>query len=282
MEDMLELQTDVYSLQADKFLKVMDGLAPQDPNAAWVLGELQRWDREIQANSRGALLHELFQWALLKAILVDELGPAPDPILAGKKFDPLEVYESPGNLFQYYLRVHSFNYNVVDDSIDVPNAPFWDDVTTPEVESREEILERALSDVIPEATRLLVKDSEQWVWGALHSLYFRHPAGNGSILRRYVNRGPYAVGGDEDTVNQGGYYKGKSFEMFVGAMYRMVVDLSDWDRSVSVMPGGQSGQPLHPHYDDQIDLWLKGKARPMPFSEKAVDDAAVSKLVLTP
>jgi penicillin amidase len=63
---------------------------------------------------------------------------------------------------------------------------------------------------------------------------------------------------------------------------RMIVDLSDFDASRGVIPTGQSGHPYHPHYDDQIELWLNGEYRPMWFTREAVEGAAVEHLVLEP
>ena len=63
---------------------------------------------------------------------------------------------------------------------------------------------------------------------------------------------------------------------------RMVVDLDDLDRSRGVIPGGQSGHPLHRHYDDQIDLWLRGETIPLWHSRAAVEAAVQEMLVLQP
>jgi acyl-homoserine lactone acylase PvdQ len=37
-----------------------------------------------------------------------------------------------------------------------------------------------------------------------------------------------------------------------GASWRMIIDLADPQHSRGVYPGGQSGSPESPHYDDQI------------------------------
>ncbi len=48
------------------------------------------------------------------------------------------------------------------------------------------------------------------------------------------------------------------------------------------MPGGQSGNPLSPHYDDLLPLWLKGEAVPIPWSAEAVRVATRNTLRLLP
>jgi len=39
------------------------------------------------------------------------------------------------------------------------------------------------------------------------------------------------------------------------------VDLSDLSATKSVLPTGQSGNPLSTHYGDQTELWLNGQYR---------------------
>ena len=43
-----------------------------------------------------------------------------------------------------------------------------------------------------------------------------------------------------------------------GPSWRMIVELGDKPRAWVVYPGGQSGNPGSPHYDDFIDKWAKG------------------------
>lgn len=50
----------------------------------------------------------------------------------------------------------------------------------------------------------------------------------------------------------------------VGASFRMVVD---GDGGVGSLPGGQSGNPLSPHYDDRLDTWAVGGTDPLPFEQ---------------
>jgi penicillin amidase len=60
------------------------------------------------------------------------------------------------------------------------------------------------------------------------------------------------------------------------------MDVGDWDRSRVVLAGGQSGNPLSPHYSDLFEVWRRGEAVPFAFSEAAVAAATVSTLELRP
>ncbi|MBI1983673.1 MAG: penicillin acylase family protein, partial [Acidobacteria bacterium] len=67
-----------------------------------------------------------------------------------------------------------------------------------------------------------------------------------------------------------------------GPSMRMVVDFSDLDNSVQNITLGQSGQAFSRHYRDQFESWYKGESLPMLFSDTAVDNGAVHRLVLEP
>ena len=65
-------------------------------------------------------------------------------------------------------------------------------------------------------------------------------------------------------------------------MMRMVIDLSDFDRSTWVNSTGQSGHAYDDHYIDQIDAWAANETFPWPFSPAAVGEATEDELALVP
>jgi acyl-homoserine lactone acylase PvdQ len=54
---------------------------------------------------------------------------------------------------------------------------------------------------------------------------------------------------------------------WTNASERMIADLSDLDRSLSVTPEGESGQPGSRYWGDQTPLWSGGDYKPMRFSK---------------
>ncbi len=105
-----------------------------------------------------------------------------------------------------------------------------------------------------------------------HRLKLQHPLGMVPGLARVANRGPFAVPGDPDTVWQTSQFNNPTNEYaLVGPSHRHVVDMSDVDRSVAVLCGGQSGHPASPHYADQVPMWRRGEARPAPFTRPAIE-----------
>ena len=124
-------------------------------------------------------------------------------------------------------------------------------------------------------------DPDGWEWGTVRPLTLRHPIGERKPMDQVFNIGPIPWSGDFTTVSQSGAPPLEPLgNPSAIASLRMAVDVGDWDRSRFSLPGGQSGNPLSPHYRDQIDLWAWGVGCPMPWSENAVTAAVVETLHL--
>ena len=57
----------------------------------------------------------------------------------------------------------------------------------------------------------------------------------------------------------------------MAATVRVVAEMSQPIRAFAVIPGGQSGHFLSPHYDDQIDAYLGGALAPLKFTPADVE-----------
>ena len=102
------------------------------------------------------------------------------------------------------------------------------------------------------------------------------PVSNGKQITR---PGPVERPGDGFTVNA---TSGAAFQQTSGASYREILDLSDWDRSMTTNVPGESGDPSSPHYSDLLADWAAGKYHPLPYTRKAVEAATVERMTLTP
>lgn len=111
----------------------------------------------------------------------------------------------------------------------------------------------------------------------LHSLGSRPP------LDRLLNLGPVPLGGDANTVAQAGV---RPLDPLANpaaiANHRIVIDVGDPERSRYVVAGGQSGNPLSPHYGDLFELWQRGEGVPIPWSPAAVASSTLHRLTLHP
>jgi len=124
----------------------------------------------------------------------------------------------------------------------------------------------------------------RWEYGELHRLTRRHPLECLPVVGRLFNRGPFPIAGSATTIAAFPLPgPGKAANVNEGptvcAGWR---PQGDGDRSLAVLPGGQSGHPFDPHYDDQLDLYLRGATHPATWSEEAIAAATVSSMKLQP
>jgi penicillin G amidase len=136
------------------------------------------------------------------------------------------------------------------------------------------VLSESLAEAIAEIREKLGPDSAQWTWGNLHKAHFDHPLGKPAW-----NLPPISRPGDGYTVNATG---GKGFQQTHGASYREIIDVSNWDHSVTTNTPGESGVPGGPHYGDLVNGWANGHYHPLPYSRAAVEAAAEERILLEP
>jgi penicillin amidase len=125
-------------------------------------------------------------------------------------------------------------------------------------------VEAALKTALDTLTRDLGVDWSQWRYGRVHTQAFPHPVLAAFDLPTVERRGGNgAVGAD-------------------GASYREIIDVSNWDRSITVNTPGQSGQPGSPYYGSFLPIWEKDEYVPLSFSRGLVDSNAEHRLTLQP
>ena len=147
----------------------------------------------------------------------------------------------------------------------------------------QEEIDDALQVSYTTAVRRLGEAVDRWQWGSARKVTLTHPLGRGPVLAGLLNLGPFECPGDVNTVMQAGTV-GADPLAGPGAVpsLRMVLDVGDWDRSHFSLPGGQSGNPLSPHYADLLPFWLEGRGVPIPWTPQAVNSATVETLSLEP
>ncbi|HEX5371029.1 MAG TPA: penicillin acylase family protein [Dehalococcoidia bacterium] len=136
---------------------------------------------------------------------------------------------------------------------------------------------KAMRAVVRDLSARFGADESLWAWGRVRPITLSHPLGVVKPLAMVLNRGPFPWGGDGNTVSQA-----SGTETGVIASLRVVIPMDDWEAARFVMPGGQSGNPFSPHYDDQLELWKHGEGIPIAWSEDAIARATVSTLRLMP
>ena len=70
--------------------------------------------------------------------------------------------------------------------------------------------------------------------------------------------------------------------MTLGASVRRIIDFSDLSATRSVLPTGQSGNPISEHYGDQSSMWLNRQYRVFHQSSDIEEKASVKTMKLIP
>ncbi|MEO5729832.1 MAG: penicillin acylase family protein, partial [Byssovorax sp.] len=122
-----------------------------------------------------------------------------------------------------------------------------------------------------------------WAWGRVRPLTLKHFAGDLPGMGAVFNRGPFPLGGDTATIPQASPSPLDPLGNPIGiASMRLVLDVGSWEDFRVATAGGQSGNPLSPHYDDLIEPWSRGEGVPIAWSPEAVRRRARATLVLRP
>ncbi len=264
IDDFQRIHGDTYSIPGEIFTPYILEIEPRGFLEERALNEIEPWDCHNDADSTGAAIFEVFYRELAKNTFGDELGE---------------------ELLAEYLGAATWHEIALESMIEEADDPWFDDVTTPERESRDDIVERAFADACDYLGNKLGDVPHTWKWGRLHGITFVHqPLGRSGIpvLEAIVNRGPVDVGGSGYTVNAASYDADKPFATAHGVSQRLIVDLSNFENSLSTHTIGQSGLPFHRHYDDMIPLWQGVKYHPLPWSKDGVERNREGLLILTP
>jgi penicillin amidase len=102
------------------------------------------------------------------------------------------------------------------------------------------------------------------------------------IVKNVLSSGPHPVPGHSMTVNNTQYEWHDPYGQVLGASIRRIIDLSDLSKSESILPTGQSGNPLSDHFGDQTELWLTGKYRIFEHNSKVAGQDRLRTMVLSP
>jgi len=168
--------------------------------------------------------------------------------------------------------------------LEAPDSSWWDNRSTPTVETRDDILRQALTAGYEELHKSQ-GDPAKWRWGRMHTLYVQNQSfGTSGIgpIEWLFNHGPVGVSGGSNIVNATGWDPSQGYEVDAVPSMRMIVDLSNLDASRWIQLTGESGHAFSAHYTDQFDLWRTGQTLPMRWDERNIRESTVDTLTLEP
>jgi penicillin amidase len=224
--------------------------------------QLKNWDGAATLKNIGITIYTQFHYEYLEEILGDELGNdiyelLSDTHLMGRMIEPLIKGE---------------------------NDIWSDDITTPDVkETNADIQLISFKNAVSMLREYLGEDVNTWTWDRVHTVEHKHPLGKVAAFRSYFNVGPFPVNGTNEVLNNQLFtYKGEpKYEVHGGPSTRRIIDFSDVENAKAIIPTGQSGNIMSPHYKDQAQLYLDGKFINMLINKEKIQKLE-NKLVLHP
>ncbi len=133
------------------------------------------------------------------------------------------------------------------------------------------LLLKSLKEAVAEGEKLQGSKISRWDYGQYNQLKVENPVfGQLPLIGKYFDIGPASMSGSPTTVKQ--------TTRRLGPSLRMIVDLSNLDRSLINITTGESGNALSRHYMDQWDAYYAGQSFPMQFDQVRTSDV----LTVTP
>ncbi len=236
----LEIQRDRSSHRGRSTVAhLLNKVEPDGRHARRVRTILLDWDGHTEADSVGASVYHVFRHRLTRRLLETQLEGA------SARYE--QITDNAGPLPGIVL------------------ARFLDRARDRQVAG---LIETALDDTWRYMRTHVSSNPRKWEWGRVHQLRLEHDfekLGGGLVgwIGKRLARGPFAAQGAPDAVWTMHHRRLPTAQVEVGPALRYAVDMSDPGHAQVGLAGGQSGHPGDPHYDDALQDWLRGRARPL-------------------
>ena len=220
---MKDMQYDLYSLQAERLMKLIAPLLPDTDNGRI----LSAWDLRYDAKSKGAMLFESVYRAIIDVVFGDH----------GMGRDVIEHVFSNTCLFNEY-------YVNLDGILEKPASAWFDGMP------REALLRQGIGEGLAVAPALY--ESARTITLA-HLLF-------GGRLPRFLgfDIGPLALPGSRATITQGQIFRHAGRLTTFSPTYRMICDMAT-DEIHTNLAGGPSDRRFSKWYASDLKNWFEGE-----------------------
>ena len=120
----------------------------------------------------------------------------------------------------------------------------------------------SFKDMVKDLRSKLGTRIDLWHWGKLHTVEHEHLLGKVKPLNYLYNVGPTSADGGRYVINNQAHRKSKNdFRVVHAPATRRLIDMSNTQYSLGILPSGNSGNPFSKHYRDQFDIYQRGEYR---------------------
>jgi penicillin amidase len=259
------LQMDLQSIPWHELRDVLLNLPGNNQAVRQALDLLKAWDGVLGAGSVAGTIFECFLMEMVRRVVTAK-APRSIQWALGKGYTQVAPYNS------VMIRQIGRLVNLL---IKQPDGWFAD--------SWQAQMTASLSTVMGDLRRRFGAQPARWAWGSVRKLYMRPLDGKRGPLDPVFRLGPITIGGDSNTISPAGL---DPFDPLANptdiTTLRMVLDVGNWEVNSFSLSGGQSGNPLSPHYADMLPLWQDGKGVSIAWSQLKVEEITKSVLRLEP
>lgn len=239
-QDFMQMQMDNYNIKAEEVLPLLlDSLTHDTLNEQQKVAreELMNWNYHFDPEIKAPSYFSAW-FRHLKNLLWDEFDREDMALDLPNEYNSIKI-----------LKRH-------------PSNPFIDIQYTPEKETLTDLINLAFSAALEDLESWKQKNQLDYNWGNYKGTSVIH-------LARIPAFGQYniQIGGNGDAINATQYNHGPSL--------RMIVELTSPPKAWGIYPGGQSGNPGSPYYDNQIAYWRNGEYFPLYLMQETVDKEMV-------
>lgn len=195
---------------------------------------LQNWDGNYDVNSVGATIFTRLMYEVIK----NSVGAILDK-----------------NRFHQFIKTSTFKTNL-ERLFEDKSSPWWQN-------KREEIFDLSIKETIESLKSQLGNDIDKWQWGEVHQLVHVHPIGRKKPFDKVFNIGPFPKSGSLEVVDKEGFDYNDDAKITIksGPAMRCLLDFARPDSAIAILPTGQSGNVMSPHYSDQAQMFVDGDYR---------------------
>lgn len=237
VDSMRNLLVDSYSLVAENLLpSILPLVNTEQLNATQkeAYNITSKWNNNFGANEIAASIFDLWSKKLTESIWADDFTIADIPMRYPSRDRTIELIKKD------------------------PKSKWFDNVKTSQVETLTDLVNSSFKFTCDSLEKKFGSIGKDWHWGNVKGTNVPHLAkipgfGSKKLL----------IGGSKSTVN--------AISETNGPSWRMVVELGKNVKGHGIYPGGQSGNPGSPFYDNMIDIWAQGKLNELFFMQSAQD-----------
>ncbi len=249
VDSLINMQNDNYSILAENILPVIIASVNRDKlNATQkeCFAIVSKWNKFFNADEIGASIFEIWQKNIAYKTWNDEFGDEKTPMRYPSKDRTVEML------------------------LNEPDAKWFDNIHTPQKETRNDIVQAAFQFAVDSLQRKYGPINTDWKWGNVKHTHVPHLAKIAGFGSKFLNNG-----GSKTSIN--------ALSETNGPSWRMVVALGKNVKAYGVYPGGESGNPGSFYYDDMINTWSGGKLNELVYLQSKEDDSKqiIARWILT-